>query len=85
MKTIEHWLHKKCEFNELVDKETNCSTCIHLNVCRFDMSKFCVNHTFSCSAKDMTACRTCIHKFTRYDDKQPIFCFKCKFYEEKVK
>lgn len=90
MKTIEHWLHGKCEFKELVDKETDCSTCIHVKICRVTwgrigcvpMEDICVNHHFSCSDK---SCGSCIHRFTRYDDKQPILCFKCKFYEEKVK
>ena len=82
MKTIKHWLHGECKFEELVDKETDCSTCIHIRVCKFDVSDFCINHIFSCSAKDMARCETCIHKFTRYDNRQPIPCFKCKFYKE---
>ena len=87
MGTVEHWLYGKCEFEELIDKETDCSTCIHVKVCKViwirigyvPMEDICINHYFSCSKE---SCENCIHKFTRYDNKQSIPCFKCKFYKE---
>lgn len=81
MHSVKHWLHGDCEFNVIVgDEETRCRWCLHSHVCKHDMSTFCANMLLGCSG-DVATCEVCTHRFTRYDDKQKIPCFKCSFFE----
>lgn len=87
MPNIKHWLFgfgpdKEIEFNEIVMEESNCSECIHKKVCKFSMEEFCINYKFGTSQHN--GCQGCLHRFTRWD-KDPIPCFKCKFFEKNTK
>jgi hypothetical protein len=81
---IKHWLYGgvtpsgMIELNKLVKVETDCRSCIHDKVCHHDNEKLCVNYEFATSAEH--GCYGCIHKYTRWDTKQPIKCFKCTEY-----
>lgn len=82
MKT--HWLYgwgpnKEIQFEVEVDKETDCSKCIHVTVCSHEKEHRCVN--YKCGSAD-ASCDGCEHKFTRYD-KEMIPCFHCNNYSEK--
>lgn len=78
MKT--HWLYgmgpnKALDFNVEIDKETECSRCLHRKVCAYKMEERCVNYRFGTS--EHTGCHGCIHRFTRWD-KDAVPCFHCK-------
>ena len=84
MKT--HWLHgrgpeKIVEFNVEIDVEHQCSKCIHGDVCKRNMPDFCWNYWFG-SSTGCFSCQGCTHKYTRYDNKDPLPCFCCKHYVE---
>lgn len=75
----EHWLYGtrgKVYFNVDVVEESDCSQCTHVDVCRQDVLSFCENYEFATS--EYLGCDRCLHKFTRWDSKQPILCFSCK-------
>jgi len=79
----EHWLYGKCQFNVEVFEEDECSECIHEKVCQRDMSDFCLNYKEGIS--EDTICDGCIHRYTRYFNKEKyrIPCFKCKYFLRK--
>ena len=83
---IKHWLHGNIKLNQEIKKETNCRECIHSEVCSlgtFQMDKKCINYEFGTSEYDMNSCLSCINKFTRFDEKQSIPCFKCRFFKKR--
>lgn len=81
--TVHHWLYGDKEYKVLVKEDTKCNLCIHREVCNHDTSKRCSNYTFSCSG--VTGCESCILHFAKYDTKQPIPCFHCKWFEPIMK
>lgn len=81
MKT--HWLYgmgpnKSLTFVREVDVETDCSKCIHREVCDRAMEKRCENYSFGTSAEK--GCHACHHKYTRFD-KDAVPCFSCSFFK----
>ena len=82
MSTLQHWLYGKCEFNVLVKNETNCVECIHGKVCKLSKMELCANYEFG-SSMDMRDCQPCHHKYSRWDRKQPIPCFRCFHFRRK--
>lgn len=81
-----HWLYgrgpnKEIDFELHVSEETDCSKCIHDEVCDHNMQKRCGNFLFG-SSEDMHGCQPCNHRFTRFD-KEPVPCFTCKWFVEK--
>jgi len=81
---IKHWLHGECEYNVKVEEETNCSICIHVKVCAKthdwgNMSWLCNNYKFGRSDAP-AGCEQCSHRFRRWDERQPIPCFKCSHF-----
>ena len=85
MKT--HWLfgngpNKSLEFNIEIDKETNCTSCIHNEVCHRMMDTLCNNYLFGASdCRDQHGCSSCSHRYTRFD-KDEVPCFTCKKFKE---
>jgi hypothetical protein len=75
-----HWLYGDCKFNVDVKKEDDCTTCIHLKVCSRETEEFCKNFLFGTSA--FRNCDACTHHCARWNERQPIPCFKCKHYKE---
>lgn len=86
--TKTHWLHgsgpnNEIKFNKEVDTETNCFSCLHKKVCSYAFDKRCSNFEFGNSdgiQNNPLICHNCIHKYTRFDNRQPITCFHCKDY-----
>ena len=83
MKT--HWLYgqgpnKEVKFNIEIDKEDKCATCTHNVVCSHNMEIRCGNYEFGTSTNK--GCHGCIHRYTRWDGKDSIPCFKCNEYDE---
>lgn len=86
MKKQKHWLYTaSCEINKVVETETDCSKCLHKKVCKISthggMRFLCHNYEFG-SSGDMNSCQSCLHKYTRFDSKQPIPCFHCGDFKE---
>jgi len=78
----EHWLYGKCKFKVEVIKEESCEDCIHIEVCKMDMERFCENYEFGTS--QFSGCDGCIHRFTRYyGEEERIPCKKCRFFLRK--
>ena len=82
MKT--HWLFgrgpdKLLDFKREVDEETDYVKCIHNEVCGHDMEKRCENYVFGTS--EHRGCHGCLHRFTRYDAKDPVGCFSCPWFQ----
>lgn len=83
MKT--HWLFgqgpdKLLDFKREIDTEIDCGKCLHHEVCDRVMEKRCENYVFGTSAA--RSCQSCLHKYTRYDAKDPVPCFTCPWFEE---
>lgn len=76
---VHHWLHHDCHFNVKVEKEPVCRWCVHLPMCSVDMSKMCKNFWFGSGGEKH--CQACSHHYTRYENKQPIACFACWFFD----
>lgn len=77
MKT--HWLFgsgadKILTFAREIDIETDCSRCIHREVCDRKMEKRCENYEFGTS--EGRGCSSCSHRFTRYHE-DSVPCFSC--------
>lgn len=77
-----HWLYgrgadKRLDFKREIDVETDCSKCIHRDVCDLAMEKRCENYTFGTSGA--RGCAGCSHRFTRYDS-TPVPCFTCPWF-----
>ncbi len=87
MKT--HWLFgrgpdKLLDFKREVDEETDCSKCIHNEVCGHDMQKRCENYVFGTSeGPEGHSCQACSHRFTRFD-KDSVPCFSCPWFQERA-
>lgn len=84
---IEHWLYGKIELVEELEEESDCTKCIHEEVCRIltnydKMDRICTNYKFGCSGE--SECSGCVHRYARLDRKQPIKCFKCKRFVKKL-
>ncbi len=84
MKT--HWLfgrgpNKVLDFAHEIAEETDCSACIHKDVCDRDTEKRCENYTFGTS--EGSGCQSCSHRFTRYD-KDAVPCFSCPWFETRT-
>ena len=84
MKT--HWLFgrgpdKVLDFKREIDEETDCSKCIHREVCDRNMERRCENYVFGTSAGH--GCQGCLHQYTRYD-KDPVPCFTWPWFEERI-
>lgn len=82
MKT--HWLFgcgpdKVLDFKREIDEESDCSKCIHREVCDRTMEKRCENYVFGTSAE--RSCQSCLHRYTRYD-KAAVPCFSCPWFQE---
>ena len=80
MKT--HWLFgrgpdKVLDFAREIDAETDCSKCIHREVCDYNMEKRCANYEFGASGA--RGCQSCLHRYTRYD-KDNVPCFTCPWF-----
>jgi hypothetical protein len=85
MKT--HWLYgrgpdKRLDFEHEVDVETDCSKCVHNKVCDHDMERRCAN--YHCGTSEGRGCQSCLHKYTRYDGKDPVPCFSCPSFEARA-
>lgn len=78
--STKHWLHGEVELPCPVEKDMECKKCIHNVVCKRTMQEFCLNYTFATSTEAPSSCLSCIHHYTRFDQKQPISCFACKHY-----
>ncbi len=83
MKT--HWLFgrgpdKVLDFAREIEAETDCSKCIHNEVCGHDMEKRCENYVFGSSAVRGCGCQTCLHRFTRFDNDH-VPCFSCPWFQ----
>lgn len=59
---------------EKVDKETDCSACIHDTVCYKGKELRCINFLFGRSNKNF-GCDQCVHIYRRDPVERP--CFKC--------
>jgi hypothetical protein len=84
MKT--HWLYglgpnKEIKYKHEIDVETNCNECAHAKVCHFKFDVLCTNYEFGTS--EGKGCQGCHHRYTRFDDKDSIPCFHCKFFQPK--
>lgn len=82
-----HWLFgsgpdKLLKFAKEIEEESDCSRCVHKEVCSFNMEKLCENYEFGTSAN--RGCHSCNHRFTRFDEKK-VPCFSCPHFEEKKK
>jgi len=77
---MKHPFWGEMTFNVEVVIETNCAKCIHKDVCRYDMAKFCENYQFGTS--EDVGCFSCVHRHSRWNPNYPVPCFKCKFYHE---
>jgi len=75
MKT--HWLHGEVTLTVEVETETNCRVCLHRVVCERVEDLRCSNHQLG-DSRGHRGCQQCTHKFTRWDQQQPIPCFHCK-------
>lgn len=80
MEKVKHWLYGEDKRKVIIDKEDDCTKCIHKKVCARDMEHFCENYLFGNS--EHTSCGGCSNRYPRYDERQPIPCLKCKFYQE---
>lgn len=81
MKT--HWLFGRgpdhvLDFKREINDETECSKCIHREVCDYAMEKRCENYRFGTS--DSNGCHSCLHRFTRFD-KDKVPCFTCPWFQ----
>lgn len=79
-----HWLYghgldKILDFKREVDEETDCSACVHREVCGRDVEKRCENYQYGTSER--SACQGCSHRFTRYDEKS-VPCFSCPWFRK---
>lgn len=72
-----------------IKKETQCSKCVHVNLC-FTLTHnsrgsyfkdVCINYNFGTSAGQ--GCQSCLNRFTRWDGKDSLPCFRCKFFRRK--
>ncbi len=80
-----HWLYKIIEYNVDVQEESDCFKCIHNIVCKKDMEYYCKNYVFGTNIKTLNICSdcsNCSNRFPRFDTKQPIPCFSCKYFKE---
>lgn len=78
-----HWLYGDIKFNIDVQEEDKCSECIHWQVCKRDMSEFCLNYCFGTS-DSKASCKGCFHRHTRYcNDEDKLPCFRCKHFTTK--
>lgn len=80
MKT--HWLFGRgpdniLDFAREIDVETDCSRCVHNEVCGHDMEKRCEN--YECGTSEHQGCQGCSHRFTRFD-KDSVPCFTCPWF-----
>ena len=76
-----HWLHGDIKYNVDVEIDDNCAECTHWNVCKRDMSHFCLNYCFGTSERH-ESCNGCLHRHTRkiWHERDGIHCFKCKWF-----
>ncbi len=79
IKVADHWLYGAIEMNVKATKESKCQLCIHKIVCKDDRESFCLNYLFGTS--EFKGCQSCLHRFSRWDARQPIKCFKCKYFD----
>ncbi len=85
---IKHWLYGEINLKQEIKKETECMRCIHFKVCNIanvwkdKLENMCINFTFGNSSAHYS-CGNCLHRFTKWDKKQPINCFKCKYFINK--
>ena len=79
--SVQHWLYGEIKYNVLVEKDTLCKKCIHNEVCDHNMDKRCSNFRWGDSTYN--GCGGCEHRFPKYDQRQPIPCFHCKWFKEK--
>jgi hypothetical protein len=78
-----HWLFgrgpdKTLDFAREIDVETDCSKCIHNEVCGHDMEKRCENYQFGTSPN--RGCQSCLHRFTRFHS-ESVPCFSCPWFQ----
>ena len=75
-----HWLYSlSCrEYKIEIDEETQCWQCLHRKVCSQNMEKLCSNFTFGTS--QYKGCSSCLHRYARGDNRQPLPCFHCKHF-----
>jgi hypothetical protein len=81
---VKHPIFSATQYEVIVKEDDSCRGCVHEDVCTHDMSKLCVNFMWGTSAEDQKSCQCCTHRYTRYDPKQPIPCFKCSAREERT-
>jgi hypothetical protein len=70
---------KLVHFRHMVEEEHKCTQCDHRIVCR-QSRDFCINYVTGSSGE---GCQSCSHKYTKYDQKNPIKCFWCKHFKQK--
>lgn len=78
----EHWLHGKCYFNVDVERDDRCCQCTHAFVCKHEMEALCENFNWGTS-EGRGGCDHCLHKYTRYANKDSIPCFSCLLFEHR--
>jgi hypothetical protein len=78
--TVKHHIFGHCTFEVLVEKNDDCTQCVHARVCSNRVNEFCDNYCFGTSAD--TGCHGCVHRYTRWDA-DPIPCFKCRYFSPK--
>ncbi len=73
-----HWLFEQ-RLRVQIDKETDCSDCLHIHVCDMTFEKRCVNYWLGTSAE--RGCLACTNHYSRYD-KEPVPCFCCPYFAQ---
>lgn len=71
---------KLLDFAREIDVETDCTKCIHNQVCDHNMEKRCEN--YQCGTSVGNGCQSCLHRYTRWD-KDAVPCFTCPWFEAK--
>ena len=72
-----HWLHGEDTRLYPVEEEIDCRDCAHVHVCERREDLRCSNFNFGTSAGH-PGCQQCLHKYTRWANKDPWPCFVCK-------
>jgi hypothetical protein len=78
-----HWLYGEVKLEKVINEESDCVKCTHIEVCNRDKSKNCENYLFGTSEYPYQNCMSCSHRFTRFTkkDEEKISCFCCKYFK----
>jgi len=78
VKVQKHLLYKDSR-KQKVENETNCSNCIHVQVCDHRMNARCVNYVLEESNKQ--DCLSCANHFARLSHEEWVPCFLCSDFQ----